>query len=292
MISQERIRVLVERLAEQQAMPDDWWKSELESILAASAPANCCLGCTDECKVYGSQHPIAASAPALQAGQGEPVAQCFDGYLCRAWGETEIPCAEVVPDLGGVRRFFVREWLGSEDHQDAGGTNTLSSVMKEIESHDWNEEPWARTFEIGGVQVERVYSFSSPTHERAAPAPEPAYWESRWLETANTPHTWSEWQRCEPRNPYTDTAADKVREIQGYIDAGYKYELRALYATPSQPVAAEGVTGEQVCAEFDALSKRVQWNSLSAVNAAWHAFKCGVRFAAPGSAESKGDGNG
>lgn len=43
---------------------------------------------------------------------------------------------------------------------------------------------------------------------------------------------------------------------------------------------AEPLTPAQVCAEFDALSARMNgWNTLGSVNAAWHAFKCGVAFA-------------
>lgn len=137
-----------------------------------------------------------------------------------------------------------------------------------------------------------ILALASPTHERAAPAPEPVYWESRWLDTANMPHTWSEWQRCEPRNPYTDTAADKAREIQGYIDAGYKYELRALYASPSQP--AEGVREPMTWPEIDEAARRAQISfcldkkpsfeiALVREVEAHHGI-------ASGSAESKGDG--
>lgn len=61
----------------------------------------------------------------------------------------------------------------------------------------------------------------------------PARWEFRWLDT--NPHTvtsgqWSEWRQVEPR--HTETVTDRVVEIQAYINAGYKYELRPLYARP------------------------------------------------------------
>lgn len=122
--------------------------------------------------------------------------------------------------------------------------------------HVANGVIWFKAEEEANLAAKSYDRNASPTHERAAPAPEPVYWESRWLDTANMPHTWSEWQRCEPRNPYTDTAADKAREIQGYIDAGYKYELRALYASPSQP--AEGVREPMTWPEIDEAARRAQ----------------------------------
>lgn len=47
----------------------------------------------------------------------------------------------------------------------------------------------------------------------------------------------SEWVRIVPRNQYTSTVEDGVKEIQQYIAAGYKYELRALYVGPLPPLA-------------------------------------------------------
>lgn len=78
-------------------------------------------------------------------------------YLCRAWGETDLPCAEVVVGKEGIRRFFIREWFGNEDHKADDGTNMLNAAMEDIAKHDWEEE-WKANFEIGGVSVERVYS--------------------------------------------------------------------------------------------------------------------------------------
>jgi hypothetical protein len=92
------------------------------------------------------------------------VAVSFSGFLCRAWGESDMPCAEVVRDLAGVRHFLIREWLGSEDDKGADGEPTLPKVMAEIESQNWEaDEQWSAEFEIGGVSVEPVYSFAAPT---------------------------------------------------------------------------------------------------------------------------------
>jgi len=60
----------------------------------------------------------------------------------------------------------------------------------------------------------------------------PVLWQYRHFENEKscTPG-WSNWEEVKPRNWYMDpTAEHMVAEIQAYIDAGYKYELRSLYA--------------------------------------------------------------
>jgi hypothetical protein len=105
---------------------------------------------------------IHAYATRLSGQVGEPVAKYFDGYLCRAWGETDQPCAEVVRDLDGLKRFMVREWLGDENETDLDGGNTLQRFVDDFESHNWdNEDVFKYEFEIGGVSVERCYSYAS-----------------------------------------------------------------------------------------------------------------------------------
>ncbi|MES2634077.1 MAG: hypothetical protein V4669_13970 [Pseudomonadota bacterium] len=104
--------------------------------------------------------PIAAPSTPAQAPQVPLTEEQIDGFLCRAWGETDLPCAEVVQDVDGIRRFMVREWLGNVDSQDADGTNSLENVMREFAEHDWSDDSaFAYEFEIGGVSVERVYSY-------------------------------------------------------------------------------------------------------------------------------------
>ncbi len=99
----------------------------------------------------------------------EPVS--FTGFLCRAWGETDLPCAEVVADLEGVSRFMVREWLGDKDATNFDGSLTLPNIMEELSNRDWAEYgDWSAEFEIGGVSVEPVYSFAAqhPTEHAKA----------------------------------------------------------------------------------------------------------------------------
>lgn len=98
----------------------------------------------------------ALSTPAVQA---VPVGadETFRGYLCEAWGETDLPCVEVARDVAGVRAFIVREWLnGPEDDSRA------QEVIDEITAHDFKAEgAWQAEFEIGGISVAEV--FASPT---------------------------------------------------------------------------------------------------------------------------------
>jgi hypothetical protein len=88
----------------------------------------------------------------------EAVAKAFDAFLCRAWGETELPSAELATDWEGVRRFLVREWLGEEDEE------ALLQVHDDFVHHDENMDikggPFLIEFEIGGVSIERVCGFA------------------------------------------------------------------------------------------------------------------------------------
>lgn len=73
----------------------------------------------------------------------------------------------------------------------------------------------------------------------AAPQPpvvevEPVAWEYRWLDTNKhtvTSGQWSDWERVTARNQAT-TVEDHVKEIEYWIDRGYKYELRKLFTSP------------------------------------------------------------
>jgi len=106
----------------------------------------------------------AASSPGA-AGAVEPqeeTPKAFDAFLCRAWGETELPSAEIVLGWEGVRRFMVREWLGKDCATDADGTVTLDRLKAGFDEHEAELESCAYIieFEIGGVSVERVVGVS------------------------------------------------------------------------------------------------------------------------------------
>ncbi|MGQ3178856.1 MAG: hypothetical protein ACT6SC_14765, partial [Blastomonas fulva] len=113
---------------------------------------------------------LSAAAARLYALQtvkpqaGEAVA--FDAFLCRAWGETDMPAVELVTDWEGVRRFMIREWLGEEDEEQ------LLQLKDDFDAHEEkmgrNGGPFAIEFEIGGVSVERVCGFGFTTPAQAA----------------------------------------------------------------------------------------------------------------------------
>ncbi|WP_059413058.1 hypothetical protein [Cupriavidus basilensis] len=112
------------------------------------------------------------SEPSAGAQQAEPVApSAGDNYLCKAWGETDFPAAAIVTGLDGVRAFLVAEWLGSEDHQDDDGTNSLDAALQDMQEQ-WALEgeawEWSIEFEIGGVSVQKV------GHAAPAPSASPA----------------------------------------------------------------------------------------------------------------------
>ena len=74
--------------------------------------------------------------------------------LCYAWGESDRPVFHAAHTLDDVRKFIVEQWIGSEDHEDYDGANTLQGVLQELADHDWLDEGelvW--TFEIGGVKL-------------------------------------------------------------------------------------------------------------------------------------------
>lgn len=119
--------------------------------------------------------PVNVSALSTNAGEAAPVA--FDAFLCRAWGETDMPCAELVRDWDGVRRFMIREWLGEEDGEQ------LLQLKDDFDKHEEdmgrNGGPLSYPFEIGGVSVERVCGFAHPpaaVHGQSASTEASAGW--------------------------------------------------------------------------------------------------------------------
>jgi hypothetical protein len=100
----------------------------------------------------------------------KPDVEAFEAFLCRAWGESDLPSAELVIGWDGVRRFMVREWLGAEDATDYDGTVTLDRLKADFDEHEEDQRGsvYEIEFEIGGVSIERVVGFR--------PAREPACW--------------------------------------------------------------------------------------------------------------------
>jgi len=130
--------------------------------------------------------------------------------------------------------------------EDLWSHNTVTWTQVRCDDCDASSPSTCPGFELEAVEAWNRRAASQRTEQQAGAA-EPAAWEWRHLDTTNTPNTWSEWARVEPRNRFTDTVDDRVREFQAYIEQGYKYELRALYA--GHPPAAEPKGMEPVDAE-------------------------------------------
>lgn len=99
------------------------------------------------------------------------------------------------------------------------------------------------------VHVWRAMLAAAPTPPVDAVPGEPVMWQSRFFDsTSSVTPGWGKWEEVVPRNAYTDTVEDRLRELRHYIAAGYKYELRALYAIA--PTAATEPSEETIRAAF------------------------------------------
>jgi hypothetical protein len=98
-------------------------------------------------------------------------------YLCKAWGETDLPSAAIVRSLDGVRAFLVEQWLGSADSAGHDGEPILPAVMAEMHE-DWEREgqafEWSTEFEIGGISVQRVDDAARASNGQAPAGAAPA----------------------------------------------------------------------------------------------------------------------
>lgn len=128
------------------------WKlaCQAQEILTATDPENAVAEVDDVPAAPQATVKESLQVAALQAG---------DTYLCKVWGETDLPAAAIVTGLDGVRAFLIAEWLGSADHQDGDGTNSLESALRDMQEQ-WEREgeawEWSAEFEIGGVSVQKV----------------------------------------------------------------------------------------------------------------------------------------
>lgn len=99
-----------------------------------------------------------AAAPVEPVVAATDLHQHVEGFLCKAWGETDLPAAALCRDMAGVRQFLIDEWLGNEDSPDWEGNPILPGVMDELATYNWADEgnEWNTEFEIGGLSIERV----------------------------------------------------------------------------------------------------------------------------------------
>jgi hypothetical protein len=110
--------------------------------------------------------------------------------------------------------------------------------------------------------------FQAADHGAASRAgSEPVMWQSRFFDsTSSVTPGWGKWEEVVPRNAYTDTVEDRLRELRHYIAAGYKYELRALYAIA--PAAAAGGSEPVALADQAVAAPEAVGRVLAYINAA------------------------
>jgi hypothetical protein len=100
-----------------------------------------------------------AALATMPASVNPPETPADHKYLCRAWGETDLPCVAIARSRDEVRQFYIDQWLGDDKAADYDGTPTLPRLMEEFDEHPWQDgEEISYTFEIGGVSVERVFA--------------------------------------------------------------------------------------------------------------------------------------
>lgn len=160
--------------------------------------------------------------------------------IAKEGAETDLQYREALHCLSSVMRAASHALVSMAPSEKEA---KLRSVL--AKAHDWYMAEVNSDTYMGEPAI-----VGTPSKEGAAQV-EAVAWDYRHLDTANTPNKWSEWTRCEPRNPYTDTAKDYADEIQRYIDRGYKYQLRALYtAPPASPSEGGGEPTERTPRDF------------------------------------------
>jgi hypothetical protein len=77
---------------------------------------------------------------------------------------------------------------------------------------------------------------------------DPIAWESRFYDMANEPHHWTEWERLKPKFH----GHECVQEMRDYIAAGYRYQMRPIYAGPAHGYGVQATGEAERIAELEA----------------------------------------
>lgn len=90
----------------------------------------------------------------------EPQRRSVVGFLCFAYGESDIGAARLVETLEEVTQFFCEEWFGEPlASMDSDTREECERAMAEVR-HEVGETErdgcWETTFEIGGIWVRRA----------------------------------------------------------------------------------------------------------------------------------------
>jgi hypothetical protein len=77
------------------------------------------------------------------------------GFLCEAWGESDLPAAALVRDREGVRQFIHEEVYGAAE-EDARMTSEIEGLMADFDEDVERCGEYSAEFEIGGISAKRV----------------------------------------------------------------------------------------------------------------------------------------
>ncbi len=132
---------------------------------------------TDEEAIAAWNRRVAPPAAGGELLQAERLRE--NGFLCRAWGETDLPEAACELTLENVERFIVEAQFGEykliDELTDLHEENVtmLREQMKDMQDAlDDKQGIWQISFEIGGISIEPVTFV--PAALSAAPVPKGA----------------------------------------------------------------------------------------------------------------------
>lgn len=148
-----------------------------------------------------------ASRATVEAPGGEQspasLAQYVEGFLCRAWGETDLPEARLVRTRQEWEAFVVEAQWGSDTgyrQLDAEDREQVDAQVKYI-AHDMADNGCGQIeFEIGGVSVERVtFAASPPASDATSPIPPLASTVERTPSSSSEPDAQegAVWRKCQ-----------------------------------------------------------------------------------------------
>jgi hypothetical protein len=216
-------------LADAKKHPEELGLAALSDRSTGAVPCPHCDDTGDVTSIVGEWRGYCAcpAGVAVSATAAPPVAPAayVEAWLCKAWGETDIPAATFAMKRDDLRAFIVREWLGDEDALDGDDEPSLPRVMDDLDSHDWSE-PWDAEFEIGGLKIERVSAWVAAIGAAGEPQPREGW----------------KWVPVEPTDAMTRAGfncVDYGTTVESDIERAWSVMLAAV------PQADSGAAGER-----------------------------------------------
>jgi hypothetical protein len=140
---------------------------------------------------------------------------------------------------------------GSPDAQQACNAPTKEQALRDLALI---EDIWDMAPDLPYTKRLREFINAVPDGVMASEPIGPVAWEHRaWRDGGGgEPVGWGAWERVQPKG--LQSIDDAVQEMIGYIQRGYRYELRSLFAVPHGVPACPGQTFP--LADADAAAKK------------------------------------